>query len=117
MRSAEFAEKLRKGPVMLMTVMPNGMMSMTRSLILWFLYLVVVGIFAACVAGTALPAGADFRSVFHHTGIVAFVAYAVALWQMSIWYRRAWSLTIKATLDGLIYAALTGITFGCLWPK
>jgi hypothetical protein len=31
----------------------------------------------------------------------------VALWQMSIWYRRAWSITLKATVDGLIYALLT----------
>jgi len=40
----------------------------------------------------------------------------VALWQMSIWYRRAWSTTIKATVDGLIYALLTAGTFGWLWP-
>jgi len=35
---------------------------------------------------------------------------------MSIWYRRAWSMTIKATVDGLIYALLTAGTFGWLWP-
>jgi hypothetical protein len=41
----------------------------------------------------------------------------VALWQMSIWYRRAWSTTIKSSIDGLIYACLTAGTFGWLWPK
>jgi hypothetical protein len=117
MRSAEFAEKLKKGPVMMMTVFPNGMMSMGRNLVLWFVYLLVVGLFAACVAGGALPAGAPFSHAFHFTGIVAFVAYGVALWQMSIWYRRAWSLTLKATLDGVIYAVVTGATFGWLWPR
>jgi hypothetical protein len=36
--------------------------------------------------------------------------------QMSIWYWRAWSLTAKVVFDGLIYAMLTGGTFGWLWP-
>jgi len=40
----------------------------------------------------------------------------VALCELSIWYRRSWSLTLKAALDGLIYGALSGGTFGWLWP-
>jgi hypothetical protein len=47
-------------------------------------------------------------------GGAAFIAYSFALWQRSIWYRRAWSTTIKATVDGLIYAPLTAGTFGWL---
>jgi len=116
LRSPEFLEKVNKGPVMVLTVMPNGMMSMGRSLVLWFLYLIVVGIFSAYVTGRALPAGASFRHVFRFAGTVAFLGYSMALWQMSIWYRRAWSITIKATVDGLIYALLTAATFGWLWP-
>src|SRR5207245_2675908 len=49
MRSPAFAEKLKRGPVVLLTVMPEGPMSMRRNLGLWFLYLVAVGIFAAYV--------------------------------------------------------------------
>jgi hypothetical protein len=117
MRSPEFAEKLKKGPVIVATVIPNGPMSMGRSLILWFLYLVVVSFFAAYVAGRALPVGAQYLRVFRFVGATAFIGYAVALWQMSIWFRRAWSTTIKATVDGLIYALLTAGTFGWLWPR
>ena len=116
MRSAEFAEKLKRGPVMMFTVMPSGPVNMTRSLVLWFVYCVLVGLFAAYVAGRALPIGAPYPRVFQLAGVTAFVGYAVALWQMSIWYRRAWSTTIKTTIDGLIYALLTGGTFGWLWP-
>jgi hypothetical protein len=116
LRSPEFLEKVNKGPVMVLTVMPNGMMSMGRNLILWFLYLLVVSVFSAYVAGRALPAGAPFRHVFRFAGTAAFLGYSMALWQMSIWYRRAWSITIKATADGLIYAILTAATFGWLWP-
>ena len=116
MRSPEFAEKLSKGPVLIMTTWRNGPMPMATNLVLWFLYSIVVGIFAAYVAGSALPPAAPYIRVFQLAGVTAFIGYSVALWQMSIWYRRAWSTTIKATIDGLIYALLTGGTFGWLWP-
>jgi hypothetical protein len=117
LRSPAFTEKMKKGPVVLMTVMPPGPISMGRNLGLWFVYAAVVGVFSASVAARTLPVGAAFGQVFPVVGTVAFVGYAVALWQMSIWYSRAWSLTVKATVDGLIYAALTAATFGLLWPR
>ncbi|HEV2977089.1 MAG TPA: hypothetical protein VG425_05835 [Casimicrobiaceae bacterium] len=117
MRSPEFAAKLRKGPVLMLTMMPNGPFAMGKSLVSWFLYSLVIGIFAAYVASRALPAGAEYLRVFQLTGVTAFIAYSVALWQMSIWYRRAWRITLKATVDGLIYALLTAGSFGWLWPR
>jgi len=117
MRSPEFAEKMKKGPVMMLTVWPGGSMSMATQLVQWFLYSIVVGCFAGYVAGRALAPGAEFGHVFRFVGVTAFVGYAVALWQMSIWYRRAWSTTIKATVDGVIYALLTAGAFGWLWPR
>jgi len=117
MRSPEFTDKLKQGPVMVLTVLPNGPIPMGKNLVLWFLYSAVVGLLAAYVAGRALPVGADYLPVFRFAGVTAFVGYSVALWQMSIWYRRAWSTTIKATVDGLIYALLTAGTFGWLWPR
>ncbi len=117
MRSPEFAEKMRRGPIAMLTVMPNGAMSMGRNLALWFVFCVIVGLFAAYVSGQALAVGATYPRVFHLVGVTAFIGYALALWPMSIWYRRAWSLTLKATVDGLIYALLTAGTFGWLWPR
>jgi len=116
LRSPEFLEKMNKGPVMVLTIMPNGPMAMGRSLGLWFVYLLVVGVFSGYIAGRALPPGAPYLHVFRFAGAVAFVGYSLALWQMSIWYRRSWVITIKATVDGLIYALLTAGTFGWLWP-
>ena len=113
----EFAEKMKAGPVLMMTVMPNGPWSMGRNMGLWFLYLIVVGILAAYVTGRALAVGAPYLQVFRFIGTTAFLGYAMALWQMSIWYRRAWSITIKTTVDGLIYALLTAGVFGWLWPR
>jgi hypothetical protein len=116
MKSPEFAEKMNKGPVLILTVKPNGPFSMSQNLIQWFVYCIVVGIFAAYVASRALPAGTDYLRVFQLVGATAFIGYSLALWQVSIWYHRAWSTTIKSTVDGLIYALLTAGTFGWLWP-
>jgi hypothetical protein len=116
MKSPEFCDKLKKGPVMVVTVIPSGPLAMGKSMVLWFLYLVVVAVFAAYVAGRALPAGATYLSVYRFAGTTAFLGYSLAVWQMSIWYSRAWGTTIKATADGLLYALVTASTFGWLWP-
>ena len=116
MRSREFKDKLAQGPVVVLTVMPNGMMSMRRNLLQWFVFLIVVSIFCAYIASRTLPAGAAYLRVHQVVGATAFIGYALALCQLSIWYRRSWSLTLKGLLDGLIYGALTGGTFGWLWP-
>jgi hypothetical protein len=115
--SPEFAEKLRQGPNVIMTVLPKGMMSMSRNFVLWFLYLIAVSTFSAYVVGRSTPPGAVYMHVFQLVSSVAFVGYSVALWQMSIWYRRSWNITVKATIDGLIYAFLTAGVFGWLWPR
>ena len=121
LRSPEFLAKMDKGPVMVVTVMPSGAKEMgkrlNQSLVFWFLYAVVIGIFAAYIAGRALPPGSQYPQVFRFVGATAFLAYVVALWQMSIWYRRSWMTTFKVTVDGLIYALLTAGMFGWLWPR
>jgi hypothetical protein len=117
MRSPEFAEKMKKGPVLMMTVWPSGPMQMGSTFVLWFIYAAVVGVFSAYVAGRALPVGAEYLQVFRFAGVAAFLGYTVALWQMSIWYHRSWMTTFKLTVDGLIYALLTAGTFGWLWPS
>jgi hypothetical protein len=117
MRSPQFAEKMNQGPNMVLTILPNGPWSMKTNLTQWFLYGVVVSVFAAYIAGRALPPGSPYLAVFRFVGTTAFIGYSVALWQLSIWYRRSWSITVKATIDGLIYALLTAGTFGWLWPR
>lgn len=116
MKSPEFIEKLKRGPVLIMTVMPNGPISMSKALVQWFIYTLIIGVFAAYVAGRVLAPDADYLAVFRVAGTTAFIAYAAGLWQQSIWYSRPWSTTLKHTFDGLIYALLTGGVFGWLWP-
>jgi hypothetical protein len=97
--------------------MPPWSGSMVGNLSQWFVYLLVVNLLAAYVAAAAVPPGASFTQLCRFAGTAAFMGYTLALWQMSIWYRRAWSMTLKSTVDGVIYAAVTCAVFGWLWPK
>ncbi|HWJ13050.1 MAG TPA: hypothetical protein VNS10_04855 [Gemmatimonadaceae bacterium] len=116
MASPEFAEKVKKGPMVVMTVMPAGM-SMAGNLAQWFGFLVVVSLFAAYITSRTVGAGAASMRVVQLAAATAFVAYGVGLWPMSIWYRRSWGTTFKSTVDGLIYGLITGATLAWLWPK
>ncbi|MCX6132924.1 MAG: hypothetical protein NTU47_03830 [Ignavibacteriales bacterium] len=117
MNSPEYQEKVKRGPGVILTIWPGGTPSMVTNLTQWFLYSLVVGIFSAYVAGRALEAGAHYLAVFRFVGVMAFACYAISGWQESIWFKRAWSVTVKNTLDGLFYALLTAGTFGWLWPR
>jgi hypothetical protein len=111
-----YVEKRDRGPVGFLTITPSGPPRMGTSLAQWFVFTLVVSTFAAYLTSRAVPTGADYGSVFRFAGTTAFAAYALALWQQSIWYGRSWSTTLKGNLDGLVYALITGGVFGWLWP-
>ena len=117
MRSAEYLAKHEKGPVLVATVMQSGKFNMGSSLLAWFVYCGVVGVFAAYVTGRAHAAGTPYLAVFRTAGTVAFTGYALALWQDTIWYKKAMGTTIRNNIDGLVYGLLTAGVFGWLWPR
>ncbi len=117
MNSPEHQERVKQGPGVMFTIWPGGKPNMGANLSQWFLYSVVVGIFAAYVAGRALGPEAHYLAVFRFAGVTAFACYAVAGWQESIWYKRPISVSLKNTFDGLLYALVTAGTFGWLWPR
>jgi hypothetical protein len=100
MKDPAFIEKMKKGPVALLTVRPAGMPGMGGNL-----------------ASRALGPGADYLDVFRFAGTVAFAGYGLGQFDSSIWYSRSWSTTLKNVFDGLVYSLLTAGTFGWLWPK
>jgi hypothetical protein len=117
LKSEAYREKARKGPVGVLTIFPAGdPFAMGAQMTQWFLYCLLVSVFAAYVAGRAVPAGGDYLQVFRFAGATAFAGYALALLQRSIWWKQAWSTTLKNVFDGLVYALLTAGAFGWLWP-
>ena len=117
MKSPEYAAKRQKGPVAFLRVLPNGDYGMGRQLTQWFLFSVLVSVFAGYVAGRALAPGAEYLDVFRFAGTTAFAAYAIGQMQESIWWSRNWGTTLRSMTDGLVYALLTAGAFGWLWPS
>lgn len=117
LRTPEYKAKNDKGPRLIMTVLPNGFTGMGAQLGQWFVYCLVISVFSAYVSGRALPMGTTYLHVFRFAGVTAFLGYSAALWQLNIWYKRSLTTTIKATIDGFIFALLTAGTFGWLWPR
>jgi hypothetical protein len=115
-RTEEFKQKIYNGPVLITTILPNGEMTMGSSLILWFVYCLIVSIISAYITCHALTTGADYLAVFRFAGCTAFTGYSIALMQESIWFKKSWRATIKTMIDGLIYAVFTAGIFGWLWP-
>lgn len=111
-----YAAKLAAGPAVFLTVW-RGTSSMGPQLVGWFVYLLVVSIFSAYMAGAAVPVGGSYLDVFRFAGTTAFAAYAMALPQNSIWWRRNWGFTLRSMIDGLLYGCLTAGVFGWLWPR
>jgi len=117
MKTPEYKKKVEQGPLVIMTVLGSNAYAMGRRLVQWFLFTVVVAIFAAYVASRTLAPGTAYITVFRIAGTVAFAGYALGLWPNSIWYSRKWSTTLMSTFDGLIYALLTAGFLGWLWPR
>jgi hypothetical protein len=116
MNSPEFREKWSRGPVGILTFMKHDTFGMGSRLVNWFIYVVIISIFAAYITGRALAPGADYMQVFRFASTVAFLGYAGALWQQTIWYNHKLSTTLKSTFDALLFGLLTGGFFGWLWP-
>lgn len=117
MNSPETVEKFKKGPCGMLNVIPSGPPAMGKYLALWFLFCVVISVFAAYLAGRTLTDGAEYLAVFRVVGTVAFIGYGASQLSDSIWKGQAWGTTFKHIFDGLIYALLTAGVFGWLWPR
>lgn len=116
MKSSEFQEKWRRGPVAFITVMQNKSLGMGPQLLSWFIYCLVMSVFAAYIASRALGPGAACLQVFRFASTTAFIGYGGALWQHTIWYKHSVVTTLKSTFDALLFALVTAGFLGWLWP-
>ena len=110
-------EKFEKGPIAIVSVLPNGMPAMGKLLGLWFAFCVLVSFVAAYVARHTLMPGADAMTVTRITGTVAFAGYGLGQISDSIWKAQPWSNTMRFLVDSLIYGVVTGLVFRLLWPS
>jgi len=116
MGTPETAARYEKGPVGYATVMPNGMPSIGRALLQWFLLSLGIGALTAYAAYHALPAGSPTGAVLRIAGCVAIAGYALGALQDSIWKGVPWRISVKFALDGFVYGLTTAGVFAWLWP-
>lgn len=116
MKSPAFKEKWSRGPLMMATVWKPGPIQMGGQLIQWFVFCVIVSLFAGYLGSRTLAPGAEYLKVSQLTSTVAFMGYVMAHWGDVIWYKRQWKTAAKSTFDGLLFGLLTGGVFGWLWP-
>ncbi|HEX9563801.1 MAG TPA: hypothetical protein VF981_07510 [Gemmatimonadaceae bacterium] len=110
-------DKLMKGPVGFLTIVPNGIWSMAPMMGKAFVYNLVVSFLVAYVGWHALGAGASYLAVFRVVGAVAAMSYVLAVVPESIWFGRPWKTFRLHLLDGTIYGLFTAGVFGWLWPS
>ena len=116
-KSPEFQEKLKRGPVGVISMMKSGPINMGKFLGLWFVYCVIVSIFVAYLTSRTVVAGTHYLAVFRIAGTVAFMGYGIGHIVDSIWRAQPWGNTFRHIVDGLIYALLTAGVFGWLWMR
>jgi hypothetical protein len=116
MGTPEMTEKLNRGPVGYLTLMPPGGWNMGKSLGFWFLQSLIYGALVAYAAWYGLGPTDDYLAVFRVTGAAALIGYSISHMHDSIWKGARWGVTAKFMFDGLVYALVTAGTFGWLWP-
>ena len=117
MSSPEYVAKRSAGPVALMTVLPGGPPTMKRELIGWFIFSLIVSIFAAYMTSRAVAGDAyAYLDVFRFAATTAFASYGLGQIQESVWFGRSWNTTLKNLFDALVYGLITGGIFGWLFP-
>ena len=117
MGTPEMMDKYKQGPVGTANINPSGPPAMGKHLVQWFVYCIVVGIFAAYLASRTLGPGANYLQVFRIVGCASFMAYAFAHLSDAVWKMKPWGMTFKHVFDGLVYGLLTAGVFGWLWPQ
>ncbi|UCG87256.1 MAG: hypothetical protein JSW71_01550 [Gemmatimonadota bacterium] len=110
-------QKFDEGPIGFMTVLPRGLPSTVKGLVLSFVFYLLIGCAVAYVCTRTIPPGADYLAVFRISGTVAWLAYGTAVVPDAIWFGRPWSAIGKQLLDALLLGGLTGGVFGWLWPS
>ena len=109
-------EKFKRGPVGFLTIRPAGEMAMGKQMASWLVYIVLIEIFVAYIAGQTLAAGTEYMRVFQITSTVAVLGFAGAVAPEAIWMGRKWSNVLRGIFDGAVYGLLSAGAFGWLWP-
>ena len=115
MQSAEWKDKVRRGPVGIILLRPN-VLSMKSQLVGQFLFDLGIVLVTAYLASAVLESGEAYLKVFQVVGTAAFLGHAASHFTYGIWFGFKWRVTLLRAFEGLVYALLIAGVFGWLWP-
>ena len=116
MKDEAVQQRFIKGPVGLVTVLPNGLPNMGKLMVQQISFFLFGCILIAYCATLALEPGAQYLAVFRFVSTVGFLTFGWAIIPYSIWFGHLWSMTARYLLDALIYGLVVAGTFAWLWP-
>ena len=117
MKKEEAQQKFREGPVAFVFLRASGAPNMGAPLGQWFVFCLLVSLFAAYVGSSTLAPGTEPAQVFRVVGTAALLGHAFGTLPMGIWWGHPWRSVIKHFIDGIVYALIVGVLFAWLWPK
>lgn len=115
-RDPEFMRKWKEGPAGMLTIMKcDG--GMAKSMILTFLVQLIASFLLAYLSTTALDRGIPFIHVFRFFATAGMLTWCFASLPNQIWFGANRSAIVACIIDGIAYAAITGVIFAAFWPK
>ena len=81
MKTPEWDEKMKQGPVGVMSISPSAPMNMGKMFGQWFVYSILIAVLAAYITGRTNGLGAPYLEVFRVSGAVTFCCYVSVLCQ------------------------------------
>ena len=115
-KSDEAKKKYAEGPVVYLTVLPDGLPKMGGKMLATLVMNLLVAVFCAYLASLHLAEGAAFMDVFRFVGTAAVMAYVFGGLQNAIWFGKPRAAIAKDVIDGVAYGLVTGLVFAALWP-
>lgn len=116
LKDPEVVKLFTDGPVGFLTVVPNGLPSMGKSMGQALVFFLLVSGTIAYLASRSLIPGAEYWEVFRFVGTFAWAAYGFAIIPDAIWFGRPWRAIGKQLVDAFVYASLTAGAFAGFWP-
>jgi hypothetical protein len=112
MKTDDFKRRKESGPSGFLTVWQTWP-SMGVNMLCTVLFFTIANFVIGYLAGSVIPPGKDFMTVFRFVGTAGILTYGTANILNGIWFGRKMAADI---CDGIAYGLITGLIFAALWP-
>jgi len=116
MKSDAFKERFERGPWGIITIMPakpNFGLNMLKT----FLSYLVICTLIAYVAGSTIPAGAEYLHVFRVCGACGLLGFCTGGLAGDFFLGKPTRFVITGLIDGVMFTLILAGVFASMWPQ